>query len=104
MITADDPIITDALKTWHDAERGEFMRRGYVNLDYDKYTHKHAHTGGKRWLRLDRDTSGVYLIDKLSATLDVYTIKGYGVPNRRIGTLTEMMARWVEMAARTVSV
>jgi hypothetical protein len=39
----------------------------------------------------DNETSGVYLVDKASG--EVYSIKAYGVPNRRLGTLAELTAR-----------
>jgi hypothetical protein len=39
----------------------------------------------------DNETSGVYLVDK--AIGEVYSIKAYGVPNRRLGTLAELTAR-----------
>ena len=39
----------------------------------------------------DNETSGGYLVDK--AIGEVYSIKAYGVPNRRLGTLAELTAR-----------
>jgi hypothetical protein len=99
-LTATSPAILGALRAWHEADRYAFERRGYANLKYDDYEKKHAHDGGKRWLRLDRDTGGVFVVDKTSPTHDVYTIKGYGVPNRRIGTLAQMVASWREQTAR----
>lgn len=93
--SVDDPRVTAFLSAWHEAERGEF-ERWYTRLVYDEYAEKSAHDR-KKYIALDRgqrgvNQSGVYLLDK--ATGDVYSIKGYGRPNRRIGTLEDMTARF----------
>ena len=93
-VTSTSPVILDALRLWHEAERGDF-ERGQMNLHYDSYAPKTA-KNGKRWIKLDRGSSGVYLIDKLSPALDVYSIKAYGVPNRRICSLDLMMSAWIQ--------
>lgn len=90
--------IETALHAWHEAERAPF-EHSYKNLVYDEYAAKTA-KDGKRWIKLDRRTSGVYLVDKTSSTLDIWTIKAYGVPNRRLGTLDTMIAFWNENAAQ----
>ena len=95
MLTAGHPDIQRALAAWREYERRNAINHGLADPWFDDtYKPKHAHTGGTRWLRLDRGDSGAYLIDKTSEMLDVYTIKAYGVPNNRICSLEEMILRW----------
>ena len=93
-ITITDSRIAHALSLWHEAERGDFERQ-YPNLVFDAYAPMTA-KDGKRWIKLNRGSSGVYLIDRTSPTLDVWSIKAYGVPNRRIGTLDLMLSAWIQ--------
>ena len=97
-LTATSPEVLNALRAWHDAERGDFERQ-YVNLNYNTHELKTA-KDGKRWIKLNRGSSGVYLVDKCSPTFDVYSIKAYGVPNRRIGTLGLMMSAWTRRTGK----
>ena len=91
-LNADDPRIQAALVAWHEAERADFDRQ-YHNLNYDTYAPKFARPG-KRWIKLNRGTSGVYLVDTTSPDLCVYSIKAYGVPNRLLGSLDSMVTAW----------
>jgi hypothetical protein len=87
MLTADSPEVQRFLAAWHENGRAEF-ERNYSNLVYDDYAPKTAHDRSKR-IALDRgnehNRSGVFLVDKVSH--HVYSIKGYGRPNRLIGHL-----------------
>lgn len=93
-LTADHPMICEFLAGWHEAGRAEFERR-CPSLDYDSYYAKTAHER-RKYIALDEGStdgvhrSGVYLVDR--ATGEVWTIKGYGVPNRRLGTVTDVIA------------
>jgi hypothetical protein len=95
-ITATDPRITGFLTAWHAAQRADF-ERNYDRLVYDDYAMKTAHER-RRFIACDRGNehtrSGVYLVDR--TTGDVYSIKAYGVPNRRLGTLEEVTARFAQ--------
>ena len=91
-LTADSPEILAALKAWHASGRASF-ERAYPTLNYDDSQRKTA-KNGTRWLKLDNGRSGAYLVDRTSPEPIVYTIKTYGVPNRRIGTLARMIAAW----------
>ena len=82
-VTIDDPRITAFLTAWHENGRASF-ERDCRNLVYDEYAPKRA-KDRRKYIALDRGASGVFLVDK--TTGDVFTIKGYGVPNHRIGTL-----------------
>ena len=93
---ATHPKIQAFLRAWHEDERARFDRNGYMNLVYDEYAPKSAHDR-RKYIALDRAAgaagrSGVYLVDR--ATERVYTIKAYGVPNRFIGTLDDMLAQF----------
>lgn len=85
-----DPQIAEALTAWHESGRASF-EQAYRNLNYDECWQKTA-KDGRHWIKLDSGSSGYYLVDK--TTGDMWTIKAYGVPNRRIGTLAEVVARW----------
>lgn len=90
MLDANSPEIVEALAAWHEAGRASFERT-YENLKYDEQANKYAQTR-RKYIALDRHGSGVYLVDRV--TTDVFTIKGYGVPNRRIGKLADVVAKW----------
>lgn len=96
MLTADSPEIRDFLTAWHEAGRAEFERY-HDRLVYDEYAPKVA-KDRRKYLALNRGTGGVYLVDK--ATGAVYTIKAYGVPNRRIGTLADVTADFLAGSRR----
>lgn len=85
-LTADDPRVVAFLKAWHESGRADF-ERWHTNLVYDDYAPKTAKER-RKYLALDRGTSGMFLVDR--TTLEVYSIKAYGVPNRRLGTLEEL--------------
>lgn len=100
-LTATSPEVQSFLTAWHANGRPSFERG--CSLDYDTYAPKSAHEK-MRWICLDEgaspNRSGVFLADK--ATGDVYTIKGYGRPNNRIGTLASLTAEY-EAATATYS-
>lgn len=87
MTTELQEKINAFLIVWHENGRAAFERNA-PSLDYDTYYPKTAKVR-RRWVALDKGTSGVFLLDPV--TEEVYTIKAYGVPNRRIGTLTELL-------------
>lgn len=89
-LTATDSRITDFLTAWHESERAYFERH-YSALVYDRDAPKTARER-RKYIALDNGTSGVYLVDR--ATGDVFSIRSYGVPNRRLGTLAELTARY----------
>lgn len=63
----------------------------YKNIEYDAYCPKVARPR-RKFIALDSGDSGVFLLEK--ATRRVFTIKGYGVPNRYVGTLEELTAQY----------
>ena len=73
------------LTTWHEAERVQFERR-YQNLNYDTYAPKTA-KDRRKYVALDRGTSGVFLLCKKTGV--VFSIKAYGVPNRKAANSIE---------------
>jgi len=93
MLQTDSPQVQQFLAAWHENGRARWARE-YVNLNYDQDQEKTAHER-RKYIALDRGgkvtRSGVYLLDK--ATGEVYSIKGYGAPNRRLGTLAELTQR-----------
>jgi len=94
MLTADSPEIREFLTAWHDAGRAGF-ERNYDRLVYDDYAVKTA-KDRRRFIACDRGNehtrSGVFLVDR--TTGEVFTIKGYGVPNWRLGTVRELIDGW----------
>jgi len=93
-LTASSPEVQRFLAAWHENGRAPFQRFT-PNLDYDSYYPKTA-TERSRWIRLDKggefNRSGEFVVDR--ATGEVYTIKAYGRPNRRIGTLASLTAEF----------
>ena len=89
----DSPEILAALAAWHKSDRASFERLS-PRFNHDAYCPKTA-KDGKRWLKMNNGDTGVYLVDLTSPAADVYTIKGDGVPHRRIGTLAELTAAWM---------
>lgn len=93
MIDATDPRITAFLARWHEQGRARFERDA-PSLDYDSDAYGKSAHGRRKYIALDKGRnqwrSGAYLVDR--ATGDVYTIKGYGVPNRRVGSLDDLDA------------
>lgn len=90
LLNHDSPAIVGFLTAWHEAGRAEFVRL-YDMLDYDSYATKVAKTR-RKYIALNRGGSGVFLIDR--ATSDVYSIKAYGVPNRKLGSLAAIFDRF----------
>jgi len=90
MLTAQSPEIRELLTAWHEAGRAAF-ERSYTSLQYDTYEPKTVKER-RKYLALDRGTSGYFLVDR--ATGEVFSIKGYGVPNRRVGTVEELTAQY----------
>jgi hypothetical protein len=82
---ADCGTVQDFLAAWHEAGRAAFTR-DYIALDYDAAEPKQA-TDRRKFIALDRcrggtyHREGVYLLEK--ATGLVWTVSGYGRPNRR---------------------
>ena|SRR6478672_7060862 len=89
-ITTTDPLVQDFLTAWHENGRAPF-ERWTPNLVYDDYEPKHAEDR-KKYIALDRGSSGAFLLDK--ATGAVYSIKAYGKPNRAIGHIAELTAKY----------
>ena len=90
LLTASDPRITEFLKAWHESERAYFEHHSSA-LVYDRDSPKVARER-RKYIALDSGTGGVYLVER--ATGDVYSIKAYGVPNRRLGSLADLTARY----------
>lgn len=88
--TVNSPEVLDFLTAWHENGRTHFDRLA-PNLVYDDYDPKHAEDR-KKYIALDHGTSGAFLLDKGTGT--VYTIKAYGKPNRSIGHISELTAKY----------
>ena len=73
------------LADWHEAGRAAFEQR-YPHTSYDADMGKRLIVK-RKYLYLDEGTSGVWMVER--ATGEVFSIKGYGVPDRkkRLGTL-----------------
>lgn len=85
MLTAESPEIIEFLKAWHENGRASFERT-YQNLDYDSPSYAKTAKTRKRFIACDRGTGGEFLVDR--TTGDVWSIKAYGVPNRKLGKLS----------------
>ena len=79
------------LTLWHENGR-EHFERYYTNLDYDSPAYAKTAKDRSKYIALDDGTSGAFLVEKLTG--DVWTIKGYGRKNRRVGTLDELIAHY----------
>jgi hypothetical protein len=90
MLNSKSPEILAFLTAWHENGRANFTRN-YDVLDYDTYAVKSAKDRTK-FIACDRRDSGVFLVDR--ATGDVYSIKGYGRPNRKVGTVVGLTAAY----------
>ena len=90
-LTAESPIIQEALRLWHEAGRAEF-NRSYKNLDYDSPNYVKVAKERRKYIALDHGGSGAFLVDK--ETGDVYVIKGYGVAGRRVMNIQEWRRYW----------
>ncbi|HKA83080.1 MAG TPA: hypothetical protein VKD21_04420 [Acidimicrobiales bacterium] len=102
MLNASSPEVRRFLVAWHENGRPSFERSART-LVYDDYDPKSA-AEKKRWICLDHGAgfsrSGMFVADR--ETGEVYTIKAYGRPNRRIGTLASLTAEY-EAATATYS-
>lgn len=90
---ADSIEVRLFLLAWHENGRATFSRQyptAFMAAHYDAPDGclKTAKDRGRRWIALDEGSGGVFLLDK--ATGEVYTIKAYGRPNRKIGTLASL--------------
>lgn len=94
MLTAESPEIVEFLKAWHENGRADFERR-YENLKYDDSQKKTAKTR-RKFIACDNDTSGAFLVDRITA--EVWSIKAYGVPNRKIGKLSAITEAYRDAA------
>lgn len=95
--TADSIEVRLFLLAWHENGRQSFERtypNSYAIGSYDSPDGelKTAKDRGRRWIALDKGTSGVFLLEK--ETGDVYSIKAYGRPNRKVGTLASLTAQY----------
>ena len=92
-LTIDHPLIQQFLAGWHEDGRAGF-ERAYRNLDYDSDAYAKSAKERRKYIALDCGrgdfASGVYLVDRMTG--EVYTIKAYGVPNRRIGHIEQVIA------------
>lgn len=100
-LTAESVAVRLFLVAWHENGRESFARTypdSYAIGQYDAPNGelKTAKDRGRRWIALDKGSSGMFLVEK--ATGDVYTIKAYGRPNRKIGTLESLTNRYVGLA------
>jgi hypothetical protein len=95
MLEATSPKVQEFLRAWHESERARFERDA-KSLVYDEYAPKIA-KDRRKYIAADRGSGGVFLIEK--ATEAVFSIKAYGVPNRRVGTLDSMIAAWAPRPA-----
>lgn len=75
MLNANDQKVTLLLEAWHKNQELDFRQCHYTNITPDQ---KHVHEGSK-YLRLDNGGSGHFMVNR--QTEQVYSIKGYGVPN-----------------------
>lgn len=90
MLTITDPRIGEFLTLAHENGR-VFFESYHKNLNYDSYEPKTA-KNRRKYIALDRGTSGWLLIDKTTEV--VFSIKAYGVPNYRVGTLDSLIAEY----------
>ena len=86
--SADSPIVRRFLEVWHENGRREF-ENNYSNLDYDGEFYAKKAKDRKRFIALDRGSSGVFLVDR--TTGEVYSIKAYGRPNRKLGQIERLV-------------
>jgi hypothetical protein len=100
-LTPDSPAVQDFLAAWHENERPGF-ERDHDRLHFDTYAPKVAKARTK-YLALNRDTSGMFLADRVTGL--VWSIKGYGVPNRPLGSLAALTRAYqaATLAGRTFS-
>ncbi len=95
MLTADSKEVQEFLAAWHENGRARF-EASYNNLVYDDYAPKTA-INRRRFIALDEGKvcrSGRFLVER--ETGDVYSIKAYGVPNRKIGTIATLTAQYTK--------
>jgi len=90
MLTPDHPDVRRFLTAWHENGRAAF-ERDHPALVYDT-DQPRAAKERRRFLALDVGTSGCFLVDRKTTT--VYSIKGYGVPNRALGALADVTAAY----------
>lgn len=95
------PEVLEFLNAWHENGRAAF-EANYENLDYDSPSYAKFAKLRKKYIALDRGSSGEFLVDRL--THRVFSIKAYGVPNRFVGTIESLTARYLDNTAmrRTV--
>lgn len=98
-LTANSPKILAFLAAWHENGRASFNRMT-PGLDYDDYKAKTAKER-RKYIALDygnqHNRSGCFLVERETGI--VYSIKAYGVPNRVLGSLAEMTAKFVAASA-----
>lgn len=78
MLNADSPGVLRFLAAWHENGRPRF-ERDYPNLDYDSDAY--------RKVAKLRSTKGALAIFSSTGPPRRWSIKGYGKPNRKIGSL-----------------
>ncbi len=77
--SADCEAVLEFLHAWHEDGRLPF-EMSYLHIDYDRDYPKRA-TNRKKYICLDNGSSGQFILD--AETGDVWTIAGYGRPNKR---------------------
>lgn len=101
-ISISDPRIAEFLALWHENGREHFARcypHLYATGAYDSPAYaKTAKDRGRKYIALDDGTSGRFLLEK--ATGEVWTIKAYGRPNRRVSTLGGLIREYREANER----
>lgn len=83
--------LDDLLADWSNAARAEYVRRyGDGNPDLAAAASRTSIKVGKKYINLDIDGSGAFMLDK--ATGEIFCIKGYGKIDRRkrVGVLGQV--------------
>jgi hypothetical protein len=101
MLTTDHPKIVRFLAAWHENGRARFTAQ-YPNLDWDSPECRHYARDRKKYIALDHDHGGYFLVDKISEGL--WTIAGYGQKNKCIGTLTTLTEHFEESTRNGLTV
>ncbi len=94
-----DAKIDAFVEAWHENGRPFWEYENTPGMKYDEYCRKEVKERNK-YVALDQKGSGVFLVDK--ATGIVWSIKGYGVPNRMIGFIDDLTAKYKEATAKNL--
>jgi hypothetical protein len=88
---AGHPQVAEFLAVWHENGR-TFFAKAYPSLDYDSDAYRKTAKDRQKCVALDDGTSGHFLLNRFTG--EVYTIKAYGVPNRRAGTIGDLIEEY----------